>query len=108
MSERQEQIAAEALDRAVNGASVRNYPAIYSGFLEKGIAEDQIVPRENVFTYHAWKARGRQVSKGEHGVRIVTYIDLPDKTDSETGEITRGRRRPHCSTVFHVSQTKEL
>jgi hypothetical protein len=42
-----------------------NYGAIFQGFMEKGIPESEILPRENVFTYHAWRALGRQVRRGQ-------------------------------------------
>ena len=90
-------IQAEALSRAINGESVLNYPAILEGFAAKGI--DDVEPRVNVFTYHAWRAKGRQVRKGEHGVKVVTWIT---GTDKETGEETKYPKR---TTVFHVSQT---
>lgn len=64
------QIQAEALSRAINGESLLNYPAILDGFAAKGITD--VEPRINVFTYHAWRAKGRQVRKGEHGVRVIT------------------------------------
>lgn len=48
----------EALSRAVNGLSLGNYPAIFGGFMAKGIPEAEIKPRENVFTYQAWRALG--------------------------------------------------
>jgi hypothetical protein len=51
-----------------------NYSAIFQGFMAKGIAETDIKPRENVFTFHAWKALGRSVKRGEHGVKVVTFI----------------------------------
>ena len=109
MNGKQSAAAAEALQRAVSSDSVSNYPAIYSGFLEKGIPESEILPRENVFTYHAWRAKGRQVKRGEHGVRVVTYIETAEKRDLETGEITRKASKfPKGTTVFHVSQTKEI
>jgi N-terminal domain of anti-restriction factor ArdC len=97
----------EALDRAISSASFANYPAIYQGFLAKGIPETDIKPRENVFTFQAWKAKGRSVRKGEHGVKVVTFITIGDKTDPVTGEkISDGYRRPHTTTVFHLSQTE--
>ena len=68
--------AAEALQRAATGPSLANYPAIYAGFMAKGIAEDDIKPRENVFTFNAWRALGRTVKKGEHGVKIATCIPM--------------------------------
>jgi hypothetical protein len=62
-----EQMQAEAIDRARNGQSLSNYPAIFAGFMARGIAEADIKPRENVFTVQylesarsfgqAWRAR---------------------------------------------------
>jgi hypothetical protein len=99
---------AEALDRARNGQSLSNYPAIYAGFMEKGIAESDIKPRENVFTFSAWKALGRSVKKGEHGVRIVAFIERTERVrDPSSGEETDSVwRSPSTSVVFHISQTE--
>jgi hypothetical protein len=93
----------EALSRAVNGLSLGNYPAIFAGFMAKGIPESEIRPRENVFTYQAWRALGRQVRRGEHGVKVVTFVEMT-KEDKETGE-KKPFRRPWTTTVFHISQT---
>ena len=71
-----EQIQQEALSRAATGQALTNYPAIIRGFMEKGIPADDIRPRENVFTYHAWRALGRQVRRGEHGVKVVTFVSV--------------------------------
>jgi len=98
---------AESLSRAISGRSLSNYPAIITGFMDRGIPEDQIRPRENVFTYNAWKALGRQVRKGEHGVKVLTFVDM-DKTekDSETGKTeVKHFSRPRSTTVFHITQT---
>ena len=92
----------ESLQRAKNGDSLLNYPNIINGFIAKGISPSEIIPRENVFTYNAWKALGRQVNKGEHGVKVVTWIDATDKV---TGNPTKLCRK---STVFHVSQTTPI
>jgi len=97
---------AEALTRAVSGQSLSNYVPIIQGFVARGIPEDQIRPRENVFTYEAWRALGRQVRKGEHGVKCLTFITTT-KEDRETGE-PKVSRRPWSTTVFHVSQTDAL
>jgi hypothetical protein len=102
-----EEIEREALQRAEQGQSFSNYPAIYAGLAEKGIAEDDIDPRVNVLTFHAWKAKGRSVKKGEHGVRVVTYVNLPPKVN-ERGETERpALRRMKTAHVFHISQTEE-
>jgi hypothetical protein len=93
----------EALSRAVNGMSLGNYPAIFAGFMAKGVPESEIRPRENVFTYKAWRALGRQVRRGEHGVKVVTFVEMA-KEDKETGE-KKPFRRPWATTVFHISQT---
>ena len=94
------QTAERALNNALSSASQSNYPAIFVGFAEKGITDVQ--PRVNVFTYDAWKALGRQVKRGEHGVKVTTWIPMTRKDDIE-GEVSF--KRPKCTTVFHVSQT---
>ena len=93
-------IQSEALSRATNNLSMLNYPAIYEGFEAKGISDIQ--PRVNIFTYHAWKAKGRQVRKGEHGVKVVTWIK---GTDKKTG---KEKTYPKRTTVFHISQTDPI
>lgn len=98
---------AEALSRAVSGQTMSNYPAIFQGFIARGIPESEIRPRENVFTFEAWKALGRYVRKGEHGVRVLTFIESVSKEiDKDTGE-PKIIRRPWSSTVFHISQTEK-
>jgi hypothetical protein len=109
---KQAELQNEALSRAVSSLSLSNYPAIIQGFLDKGIPASDITPRENVFTYHAWRAKGRQVRKGEHGVRVVTWIPVNQKPD-ESNEIEladddapkRQGKRPWSAVVFHVLQT---
>jgi antirestriction factor ArdC-like protein len=96
----------EALARAVSGQSFSNFPAIFEGFVAKGIPESEIKPRENVFTFDAWKALGRVVRRGEHGVKVVTFIEC-SKEDRDTGA-KESFRRPWRTTVFHISQTEPL
>jgi N-terminal domain of anti-restriction factor ArdC len=108
----------EALSRAVTGQSFTNWPAIIAGFVAKGIPESDIRPRANVFTYHAWRALGRQVRRGEHGVKVLTYVSIRGKEDKDgvatndvdgTDKPKRGAtRRPWTATVFHVSQTDPI
>ncbi len=97
----------EALDRAENGESTMNYGAIFEGFMAKGIPEEEIEPRINVFGYGAWQAKGRQVRKGEHGVKVQTWIPVKERHNPATGETEQAYRRPKLATVFHISQTKE-
>jgi len=98
----------DSLKRAVYGQSLTNLPAIYQGFMAKGISESEIKPRENVFTFDAWKALGRYVRKGEHGVKVVTFIEARSKEiDQDTGE-PKIIRRPWTTIVFHISQTEPI
>ncbi len=100
-----EETQSEALSRAQRGLSFSNYPAIMVGFSEKGIPESEIKPRVNVFTYQAWLKLGRQVRKGEHGVKVVTWIPIDEKRNA-SGEVTsKAGKRCKSATVFHESQT---
>lgn len=98
----------EALTMAMYGQSASNFPAIFAGFAAKGISEEEIEPRENVFTFEAWKALGRVVRRGEHGAKVTTFIETKSKEiDESTGE-AKVFRRPWITTAFHVSQTEPL
>ncbi len=114
-----EQLQAEALNRAMRGRSTSNLGEIIKGFKALGIAEPDIRPRENVFTFLAWRALGRQVRKGQHGVRVTTWVESrkqlqsnhrnqrSDEADVAADANTRARfSRP--VTVFHISQTEPV
>jgi hypothetical protein len=92
----------EYLSRAKQSTSWSNFPAIFEGFTDKGISVEDIKPRENIFTFKAWKALNRVVKKGEKGVKIVTWIPKKNKAGEKTGVF------PKTATVFHISQTQEL
>ena len=63
---------------------------------------------ENVLTFNACAlSLGRVVRKGQHGVKVVTFIPCNIK-DAKTGEDKHIGRRPKTTTVFHISQTKEV
>ena len=108
--ERRSEIAGEALARARGQSSTANYAAILQVFMAMGIAPEDIRPRENVCTYHAWRALGRQVRKGVHGVRCHTFVER-ERTERDTlsGQIIqRSYRVPRPVTVFHISQTDPI
>jgi hypothetical protein len=92
----------ESLFRATSGQSQTNYATIIRGFMAKGIAESEIQPRVNVFTYNAWQAKGRIVKRGEHGVKCLTFVEMKDRTTGQS------KRRPTTTTVFHISQTEPV
>lgn len=103
---RKDQMQQQALENAVTGQSVANFQAIFEGFEAMGIPADAIKPRVNVFTFNAWKALGRSVKRGEHGVKIVTVIPCTKK-DPATGEAVPVKKIK-TTTVFHISQTQAL
>jgi len=82
-----------------------NYPAIFTELEAKGIPFDDIRPRENVLTFEAWKALGRHVRKGQHGVRVVTWIPISEVKDASGEVVRKAGRRPKTAVVFHISQT---
>ena len=97
--------AQEALTRATTSTSETNLPTIYQSFLDRGIPGAEIRPRENVFTFNAWKALGRFVRRGERGVRIITWIPVAERVEAD-GTVRPSGKRPKSAYVFHVSQTQ--
>lgn len=104
-------IAAQALKNATENNSVANYQAIFDGFAEKGIPAEEIEPRINVLTYNAWLAVGRQVRRGETGVRVVTMVRAKSKA-GEAGEGGEGEgasfKFARTVSVFHITQTDAI
>ncbi len=99
---------AEALARIQAGFS-KNDALVVALFAARGIDPAAIEPRENVLTYRAWQAKGRQVCRGERSVRITTYIPIDAKLDPVTGKVIEpASTRPWTAAVFHVSQTKAV
>jgi hypothetical protein len=107
------ELAKEALKNAVTGQSFANYQAIIAGFSERGIPAQDIAPRENVFTFNAWRALGRTVRKGEKGIAVLTWIECAandkerQKTQDKQGESST-HKRAKTTYVFHISQTDSL
>jgi len=105
-------VGLESLRNAVTRESTMNYEAIFDGFAEMGIPMEDVKPRENVFTYNAFLALGRQVRKGEHGVKVVTYVEAKGRrkegVEPDAGGEAEGYRFPRTTTVFHISQTDPI
>ena len=99
----------EALERARNGSSLKNDLAVKLAFQNRGIPEAEIKPRENVLTFDAWRALGRTVKKGEHGVKVLTIVEYEEQAKNPEQALSpRRKTAPRRTTVFHVSQTKTL
>ena len=91
---------AAALGRAREGRTCTNDLLIIASYAAKGIDAH---PRQDVFTFNAWKALHRHVKKGEHGVHIAAYARREEvKPDGTTEE----HSFPVAAVVFHVSQTE--
>jgi hypothetical protein len=100
-------VAQEALQRARSFEPNANDTIVLMEFVGRGIPFDEIRPRENVFTFHAWKALGRSVKKGEHGVHLTTWIPVASQ-DRDGEEQPRVFTRPKTAVVFHISQTEPI
>jgi hypothetical protein len=112
LNRKKEEIQAEALHRATTNQSLTNYPVILQGFAAMGIPMEDIKPRENVFTYQAWRALGRYVKKGSHGVHVAAVIVRETKPDADFE--TEGEQEAPTykkiltgTVVFHISQTEK-
>lgn len=105
-----EQACEAALVNALSNRSEANYETIFEEFMSRGIPEEEIIPRENVFTYNAWLQLGRQVRKGERGVKITSMVpktirDTEGNYVPDIGENGAQRMRAVGASVFHISQT---
>jgi len=104
---------AESLNRARSGSS-SNDSLVVSSFSALGYAD--IRPRENVLTYRAWQAAGRQVRKGEKGVPLPVFVpykgkgENPDSVPASAsdGKKSKPRMARKTATVFHIDQTDPI
>jgi len=116
--ERQERAEA-ALARGSRSMPNGNDVQAILEFANRGIPLEEIDtfgPNQNVRTYNAWRALGRQVRKGEKSVRLPVWY--PIDSDCKDDEALAGRgdipadKRPRCrlvtACVFHVSQTDPI
>jgi len=117
---RQSARQAESLNRARGNTCPRNEALVLEHFAARGVPISEINPRENVLTFHAWKALGRSVRKGERGCKLTTWIpiegkreqgrDESERSSDHDGESPRsgGKLRPKTTHVFHISQTHPI
>ena len=93
----------------LNGA---NFGLIFSGFMAMDIPEDQIRPRENVFTWGAWKAKGRQPRRDERDnfVTVNTWRPVFGDVQQRDGSTRKGKTGmvPTTARVYHESQTEPM
>jgi antirestriction protein ArdC len=105
-----------AYDSIVQNPSWSNYLPVIMEFTARGIPEQDILPKENVLTFNAWKALGRYVRKGEKGVKIAVWKEIPGKKSEpqfdENEKLIPSKEKDehglYCTmaTVFHISQTE--
>lgn len=98
----------EALGRGSNRQPNANDMQTILEFSGRGIPTNDIEtcgPDQNVRTYRAWRALGRQVRKGEKSVRLTVWMPQGDELGPDGERIENRRMRPVSACVFHVSQT---
>ena len=107
--------ALSQMSARILGYSLRNQMLLIAQAEERGI------PLRDVDTFKGWRQRGRQVRRGEHGLRIVRPVGLdnhqdtdteadPDQRDHSTGQEQdeTPRVRFRFMAVFDISQTDEV
>lgn len=97
--------------RSFEGYSVANAIAVKTALSDRGCSCE---PYADVFTFNRWRAQGRSVRRGEHGIRLTVYVTsspLAERIPAEEsgpGELTgRVRSYPRTSFVFCRCQTEE-
>lgn len=103
---------AQALESGTRFQPKGNDVLVIAEFTRRGIPLSEIEtfgPRQNVRTYNAWRALGRQVRKGERGVAVTVFGQAEDSPtdDSPGGSVSKRKPRRFAvrAYVFHVSQT---
>ena len=89
--------------RSFQGYSVANAAAVVHGLAARGC---HCEPYADVFTFARWRAQGRTVRKGQHGIRLPVIVH-GESTDKDTGE-TRTYSLRRASFVFCRCQTDTL
>ena len=89
----------EALNRIQAGFS-QNDMVVINAFAAAGVPESEIIPRENVLTFRAWKAKDRRVAKGATSIRVQVWIPTGEKDENGKEKMI-----PRTACLFHVSQT---
>lgn len=113
---RQEKIAAlrERLEEFQGGleeTDVAALTALWSGYSVRNalLIAMQCPTATEVAGFAAWKDRGRQVRKGEHGIQILAPAGKAADETNETGKVTRqGRQFFRLAYVFDIAQTDPL
>ena len=88
--------------KSFNGYSMTNAMILTGAAAKRGC---QCKPYQDWFTYKRWQAQGCQVKRGEHGVKLSTFVTMT-KTDDDGNKEIIGRR-PWTSVVFCRCQVKE-
>lgn len=69
---------------------LKRHAAVVKGFNAKGFKNADIKLHENVKTYKGWLAEGRQVRKGQHGVKGLFHVSQTDEVRPEKLPSTEG------------------
>ena len=88
--------------KSFTGYSMANALIVAAAAAKRGC---QCQPYEDWYTYKRWLAQGYQVKRGEHGVRLSTFVEMT-KTDDEGNKVNVGKR-PWTSIVFCRCQVEK-
>ena len=97
----QEKMTAETAVVFERGYSLQNSIILAQASESRGCTCE---PYRDWFTYNRWSVQGFQVQKGEHGVKLSTFVPVTKKVDGED-KVTGSR--PWTTTVFCRCQVKE-
>lgn len=88
--------------KSFNGRSMTNAMILAGAASKRGC---QCKAYVDWFTYKRWQGQGYQVKRGEHGVRLSTFVTMT-KTDEDGNKQIIGKR-PWTSVVFCRCQVEE-
>lgn len=113
--ERRMRAALSQMSPRILGYSLRNQMLLLAQAEQRGMS------LRDVDTFKGWRQRGRQVRRGEQGLRIVRPVGLDDHEDTEAepdhderdratgqGQDETPRVRFRFMAVFDISQTDEV
>ena len=95
-----EQMTAQQARHFEHGKSMASEVALAMAAQERGC---NCQAYRDWFTYRRWQAQGMQVQKGQHGVKLTTWISY--ETEDKDGNV-KTHSRPKATTVFCRCQVK--
>jgi hypothetical protein len=102
--------AVEAFEAATDEDALAGVTTRFPQYSDKNniLIHLQAPAATDVKAYRAWQAEGRQVRKGEHGIRIWAPAGKAEDETAADGKVTKaGRQFFRLVSVFDVTQTED-